>query len=241
MIKAKVSVTLLALILLTGCLYPENRKTENRVPYEEQLQSVQTAIEEFQKATNGLLPIETKEADTPVYQKYVIDFKRLSPRYLHDVPSTSFEGGGEYMYVLTDVEKKPTVKLLDVKMTQTISELRLRIKIYQDEHTYPPYGKVVSNNLYTLNEKKLGLKSPPTVMSPVTGNSLPLLISPNGEIYVDYRSDFAHILKNTKRKLKPGENIQDVYWQETPFVPAFSVPYTINKKGEPDFLEKKTS
>lgn len=35
MIKAKVSVTLLALILLTGCLYPENRKTENRVPYEE--------------------------------------------------------------------------------------------------------------------------------------------------------------------------------------------------------------
>ncbi len=93
MIKAKVSVTLLALMLLTGCLYPENRKTENRVPYEEQLQSVQTAIEEFQKATNGLLPIETKEADTPVYQKYVIDFKRLSPRYLHDVPSTSYEGG----------------------------------------------------------------------------------------------------------------------------------------------------
>lgn len=105
------------------------------------------------KATNGLLPIETKEADTPVYQKYVIDFKRLSPRYLHDVPSTSYEGGGEYIYVLTDVEKKPTVKLLDVKMTQTINELRLRIKMYQDEHTYPPYGKVVSANLYTLNEK----------------------------------------------------------------------------------------
>lgn len=70
---------------------------------------------------------------------------------------------------------------------------------------------------------------------------LPLLISSNGDIYVDYRSDFAHILKNTKQKLKPGENIQDVYWQETPFVPAFSVPYTINKKGEPAFLEKKTS
>lgn len=152
MIKAKVSVTLLAFILLTGCLYPENRKTENRVPYVEQLQSVQTAIEEFQKATNGLLPIETKEADTPVYQKYVIDFKRLSPRYLHDVPSTSFEGGGIYLCPHRR-RKNPTVKLLDVKMTQTISELRLRIKIYQDEHTYPPYGKVVSNNLYTLNEK----------------------------------------------------------------------------------------
>lgn len=93
MIKAKISVMLLTLILLTGCLYPENRKAENRVPYKEQLQSVQTAIEDFQKATNGLLPIETKEGDTPIYQKYVIDFKRLSPRYLHDVPSTSFEGG----------------------------------------------------------------------------------------------------------------------------------------------------
>lgn len=241
MIKAKASVILLTLILLAGCLYPENRKAENRVPYEEQLQSVQTAIEDFQKATNGLLPIETKEADTPIFQKYVIDFKRLSPRYLHDVPSTSFEGGGEYIYVLTDVEKKPTVKLLDVKMTQTISELRLRIKIYQDEHTYPPYGKVVSKDLYTLNEKKLGFKTPPAVTSPVTGNSLPLLISSNGQIYVDYRSDFAYILEKMKQKPKQGENIQDVYWQETPFVPAFSVPYTINKKGEPAFLEKKTS
>ncbi|MFS0656516.1 hypothetical protein [Bacillus sp. 179-C3.3 HS] len=241
MIKAKVSVMLLTLILLTGCLYPENRKVENRVPYEEQLQSVQAAIGDFQKATNGLLPIETKEADTPIYQKYVIDFKRLSPRYLHDVPSTSFEGGGEYIYVLTDVENNPTVKLIDVKMTQTISELRLRIKIYQDEHTYPPYGKVVSKDLYTLNEKKLGLKTPPVVTSPVTGNSLPLLISSNGEIYVDYRSDFTHILEKMKQKPKTGENIQDVYWRETPFVPAYSVPYTINKKGEPAFLQKKTS
>ncbi|WP_353855408.1 hypothetical protein [Bacillus sp. Bos-x628] len=241
MIKAKVSVTLLTLILLTGCLYPENRKVENKVPYREQLQGVQTAIEDFQKATNGLLPIETKEADTPIYQKYVIDFKRLSPRYLHDIPSTSFEGGGEYIYVLTDVEKNPTVKLLDVKMTQTISELRLRMKMYQDEHTYPPYGKVVSKDLYTLNEKKLGLKQPPTVTSPVTGNSLPLLISSNGEIYVDYRSDFAHILQKMKQKPKTGEDIRDLYWQETPFVPAFSVPYTINKKGEPAFLEKKSS
>ena len=48
--------------------------------------------------------------------------------------------------------------------------------------------------------KKLGLKAPPTVTSPVTGESLPLLISSNGEIYVDYRSDFAQILKKYETK-----------------------------------------
>ncbi|MGE6629519.1 hypothetical protein [Bacillus sp. NPDC077027] len=239
MIKAKISAALLILALLTGCLYPENRKTENSVPYRDQLQSVQSAIEDFQKATNGLLPIETKDADTPIYQKYVIDFKRLSPRYLQDVPATSFEGGGEYIYVLTDVEDTPTVKLIDVKMTQTLSELRLRLKVYQDEHTYPPYGKVVAKDLYTFNEKKLGLKEPATVISPVTGNSLPLLISSDGEIYVDYRSDFTSILQKVKNKPKAGEEIQDLFWKETPFVPAFSVKYTVNDKGEPTFLEKK--
>ncbi|MDI6562928.1 hypothetical protein QL731_20155, partial [Bacillus altitudinis] len=60
--------------------------------------------------------------------------------------------------------------------------LRLRIKIYQDEQTYPKYGKVVSKDLFKLNEKKLGLKAPPTVTRPVTGESLPLLITSNGEI-----------------------------------------------------------
>ncbi|MGX1723934.1 hypothetical protein ACWID2_15720, partial [Bacillus haynesii] len=41
----------------------------------------------------------------------------------------------------------------------------------------------------------------------------------------------------SKKTLKPGEEVQDLMWEETPFVPAFSVKYTVNDKQEPVFLE----
>lgn len=43
--------------------------------------------------------------------------------------------------------------------------------------------------------------------------------------------------KKSKKTFKPGSEIQDMIWQETPFVPAFSVKYTVNDKQEPVFLE----
>ncbi|MFN2745581.1 MULTISPECIES: hypothetical protein [Bacillus] len=229
---------LLTAILLSGCLYPEQKRAKNNVPYQHQLNEVQAAVDEFRKATGGLLPIKTKDMSIPIYQKYPIDFNRLSPRYLEEPPGTSYENGGEYVYVLVDVEKNPTVKLIDVKMSEAVKELKLRIEMYKDQHRYPPYEKVVAKNLFTLDYQKLGLKEPPSVTSPVTGDSLPLLVDQKGDIQVDYRMDLAKLLKKSKKALKPGDEIQDVMWKETPFVPAFSVKYSVNDKQEPVFLEQ---
>ncbi|MCY8564602.1 hypothetical protein [Bacillus sonorensis] len=224
-------------MFLSGCLYPEERKAQHSAPYEQQLKEVQAAVNEFRKATGGLLPIKTKDMSVPIYQKYPIDFNRLSPRYLAEPPGTSYENGGEYLYVLVDVENKPTVKLIDVKMSEAIRELKLRVEMYKDQHRYPPYQKVVSKNLFMLDYKKLGLKDAPAVASPLTGTSLPLLVDQKGEIQVDYRVDLAKLIKKSEKTVKPGEEIQDLIWKETPFVPAFSVKYTVNDKQEPVFLQ----
>lgn len=223
-------------ILLSGCLYPEERKAQNSVPYEQQLSEVQAAVDEFRKATGGLLPIKTRDMSVPIYQKYPIDFNRLSPRYLAEPPGTSYENGGEYLYVLVDVEHNPTVKLIDVKMSEAIRDLKLRVDMYKEQHRYPPYQKVVAEHLFMLDYKKLGLKDAPSVTSPLTGTTLPLLVDQNGDIQVDYRVDLAKLIEKSGKTVKPGEEIQDLLWKETPFVPAFSVKYTVNDKNEPVFL-----
>ncbi len=45
------------------------------------------------------------------------------------------------------------------------------------------------------------------------------------------------VSKKAKKTFKPGTEIQDIIWEETPFVPTFSVKYTVNDKQEPVFLE----
>ncbi|PRP53747.1 hypothetical protein C7B71_16185 [Bacillus halotolerans] len=236
--KLKCAMIFVAVIFLSGCLYPPERKSSvQATPYQDQLKLVQSAVDEFQKANGGLLPIQTKDMSTPLYQKYPIDFNRLAPRYMAEPPSTAYESGGDYQYVLVDVENNPTVKLIDVKMAEKIRDIKLRVQMYRQEHKYPPYQDVLARDLFTLDGKKLGEADSLSVTSPISGNSLPLMIDGDGEIYADYRTELVSCLKKSKKTFKPGTEIQDIIWEETPFVPAFSVKYTVNDKQEPVFLE----
>ncbi|MCC2928700.1 MULTISPECIES: hypothetical protein [Bacillus] len=238
MVKLKCAMIFVAVIFLSGCLYPHERKSSvQATPYQDQLKLVQSAVDEFQKANGGLLPIQTKDMSTPLYQKYPIDFNRLAPRYMAEPPSTAYESGGDYQYVLVDVEDNPTVKLIDVKMAEKIRDIKLRVQMYRQEHKYPPYQDVLAWDLFTLDGKKLGEADSLSVTSPISGNSLPLMIDGDGEIYADYRTELVSCLKKSKKTFKPGTEIQDMIWEETPFVPVFSVKYTVNDKQEPVFLE----
>lgn len=231
--KLKCAMIFVAVIFLSGCLYPHERKSSvQATPYQDQLKLVQSAVDEFQKANGGLLPIQTKDMSTPLYQKYPIDFNRLAPRYMAEPPSTAYESGGDYQYVLVDVENNPTVKLIDVKMAEKIRDIKLRVQMYRQEHKYPPYQDVLARDLFTLDGKKLGEADSLSVTSPISGNSLPLMIDGDGEIYADYRTELVSCLKKSKKTFKPGTEIQDIIWEETPFVPAFSVKYTVNDKQE---------
>jgi hypothetical protein len=236
--KVKTLCCLLAFmsVLLSGCMYPNKELTKNKIPYKDQIQAVQTAVDSFRNDNGGILPIKTKEAKTPIYQKYPIDFKKITPKYLSEPPGNAYENGGLFQYVLIDVETKPTVKLLDLNITEAIRDINLRIKAQK----YPPFKKQLAKNVYTIDFKKLGYKNPPYALSPFTNKNLPFVITGNAEVYVDYSSDLFQTLKEGNFKVNPGEDIRHILVKDSMFVPAYSLPYTVDSENmEPVFLENK--
>ncbi|RDU36581.1 hypothetical protein DRW41_12430 [Neobacillus piezotolerans] len=231
---ARLALPVLMIMLLGGCMYPSDELAKNQIPYKDQLEIVQAAVDSFQKDNDGILPIKTKEADTPIYEKYVIDFSKISPRYLQEPPGNAFENGGIFQYVLIDVETNPTVKLLDLRIADQIREVKMRISA----NGYPPFKEVLAKNVYSLDFSKLGYKNPPYVVSPFTQHNLSFVMGPKGEIYVDYSSDLYQFLQKSSRHFKSGEDIRSVLTDESMFVPAYSLPYTIDQEtGEPVFME----
>ncbi|HEY2422420.1 MAG TPA: hypothetical protein VGI04_13500 [Neobacillus sp.] len=222
-------------ILLSGCMYPSGELAKNQIPYQDQIQAVQTAVDSFKKENGGILPIKTKEANTPIYQKYPIDFKRIM-KYLADPPGNAYESGGVFQYVLVDVETNPTVKLFDLRIAETIRDIKLRIKT----NGYPPFKTKIANNVFSIDFKQLGYEKAPYVVSPFTNQNLPFIITGSAEVYVDYRLDLNQALKNSDKQWKQGEDIRSILVSNSMFVPAYSLPYTVDEKtNEPVFLEQE--
>ena len=221
--------------LLAGCMYPKENLAQNQVPYKEQIKTVQTAVDSFRKDNGGILPIKTKDATTPIYQKYPIDFKKIAPKYIAEPPGNAFESGGVFQYVLVNVETDPTVKLLDLRTAEAIRDINLRIKT----NGYPPFKKEIAKNIYSLDFKKLGYEQPPFVTSPFTNKNQSFVVNTKAEVYVDYRPDLYEAIKKNHKPLKPGEDIRSILVDDSMFVPAYSLPYTVDAKTkEPIFLEK---
>ncbi|MDR7075273.1 hypothetical protein J2Y03_000261 [Neobacillus niacini] len=232
----KVIGTLLVLtsLFLTGCMYPSEKLTQNQIPYEDQIQAVQQAVNSFKEDNGGILPIKTRDAVTPIYQKYPIEFKKIAPKYLAEPPGNAFESGGIFQYVLVDVETNPTVKLLDLRMVDTIRDIKLRIK----SNGYPPYKDKLADNVYTIDFNELGYKQEPYAVSPFSNQNLPLVVTADAEVYVDYRQDLFQQLQKPVKPVKPGEDIRNILVEDSMFVPAYSLPYTIDENNEPVFLKQ---
>ncbi|OXS80284.1 hypothetical protein [Domibacillus enclensis] len=227
------SIMLLS-FLLSGCLYPEENLNQNEVPYEDQLQSVQSAVNQFQTEEGGILPIKTKEDDPDIYEKYPVDFSKISPRFMAEPPGNAYESGGIYQYVLIDVETNPSVKLIDLRIAEQIRSIRVRLLA----HEFPPFKDALADNVYTLDFKELGYEDEPYITSPYSGKQLPLVMSGDGTIYIDYAADLYAALQETDPPPAPGEDIRSLLTQSSPFVPAYSLPYTVDEQGEPIFMNK---
>lgn len=225
----------LTAFLLAGCMYPQEELAKNQIPYQDQIQAVQASVDAFRKDNSGILPIKTKEAETPIYQKYPIDFRKIIPKYMAEAPGNAYENGGVFQYVLVDVETKPAVKLFDLRITDVILDMKLRIK----SKGYPPYKEQISKNVFSLDYKQLGYENEPFVVSPYTNQNLSFVITGSAEVYVDYRPDLYKAINETNEKVKPGEDIRPILVKNSMFVPAYSLPYTWDfKTKEPVFLEE---
>lgn len=231
--KLIASLTVLS-VLLSGCLYPDERKAENQVPSAFYLEATQKAIEQFQQDT-GVLPIVTKQMDTPIFEKYEIDFRKMIPRYMPDAPGNAFEKGGVYKYVLIDVETKPTAKLLNLGAVSTVADVQSAVNRYRGYYNKLPIKDDLGNGYYSIDHEELGVKTW-QVPSTVGQNFLPLVMNANGEVGIDYASDIAQLLREKKVDVPKNTDPRYVFARESMFVPAKSFPYEL-VNGEPRLLK----
>lgn len=237
-IHIKTILVLIVVLLLSGCLYPKNELAQNKVPNTDQLDLVQTAIQKYQENTNGLMPIKTKPADTPVFEKYIIDFSVMKENnVLSEIPGNAFENGGVYQYALISPEENPSVKLIDLRITEELRQVNIRLETFRQKNIYPPFGQEIVKGIYTINYESLGLSNEPYVVSPYSNNNLPIIMDTDGQLYVDYRIDLNDALQTYEHQYEEGDDIRFILAENTPFVPVYSLPYTIQEE-EPIFLQK---
>ena len=232
-----ISMMIMLLTLLTGCLFPQDELEKNKIPNESQLEMVQEAVLEYQNETGGLMPIKTKEEEESSYEKYLIDFTLLKERQLiSDIPGTAYENGGVYQYVIVTPEEDPRVKLIDLRITEEIRSVNVKLNTYRNKNTYPPYGEEIADGLYTINYEKLGMDSEPKIVSPYSQSTLPIIMNTDGDLFVDYRMDIQNALEEYDHSFKEGDDIRPILVDHHPFVPAYSLAYTI-ENNEVTFLE----
>lgn len=222
-------------MVLSGCLYPEEKLVQNQVPDVDQLASVQRAVDQYRQDTGGLVPIKTRDQDTDLFIKYLIDFEKIVPKYLSKSPGNAYEQGGIFQYIIWDPENTAEVKLVDLRGAEKIREVNMR-KIGTK---YVATKEQLADNVFSIDHEKMSFDEPVTVPSPYTGVQLPIVMTGDGELYIDYSIDLYKVLQEEKPNVKPGEDIRHILFDNNPIVPAYSLPYTVNEKNEPVFMAKK--
>ncbi|WP_438319077.1 hypothetical protein [Sporosarcina sp. FA9] len=226
-------LTLSLTFLLSGCMLSSNDNAGSTIPYEDQLEIIQKAVDRFQESSGGLLPIKTREMETDIYIKYPIDFAKIIPAYTEKIPSNAYEKGGIFQYVLIDVETNPTVKLVDLRVAERIRELNLRKSINGSISYKDPIGEGV----FEIDFTEMGFKKPLTVESPYSDTHLPMVVGGDGKFYIDYSIDLNRILSEENPDVKQGEDIRYLLADKYPVLPAYSKPYTVNELNEPIFMK----
>lgn len=222
-------------VLMAGCAgsaYPDDEKAAKQMPDIDQLTAMQRAVNEYREATGGLVPIKTTDMDTDIYIKYLVDFEKLVPQYITKIPGNAYERGGIYQYIIWDPENTAEVKLVDLNAAERMREINIR----KMGTTYLPTKAAVSDYIYQIDFEKLGFKSDLTVKSPYSGTELPIVMTGDGELHVDYSIELNQLLKEDKPDVKPGEDIRHLLVDKYPVVPAYSLPYTVDENGEPTYM-----
>lgn len=218
---------LLLLFLISGCMYPNELRKENQAASGEYVLVVQNAIEQY-RAKTGVLPIKNSEETTPLYEKYPIDFKKLQGPFLSSVPANAFENGGTALYVLVDVETKPTVKMLDLVSFQQTVDLQSAVDEYKAKNGGKlPLGEQVAQGFHTIDFAKMNRK-PSDVRSVYSSNTrLRFLLHDSGTVTIDYAPEMMRLIdkKQLQSKLTKDEDLRALLVQESYFVPARSFAY----------------
>jgi hypothetical protein len=216
----------LMLLFTSGCLYPDDRRMERQGNPQEFIVVVQAAINTYQDNT-GILPIKNSDMDTPIYEKYRVDFKKLIDRgYLSRIPANAFENGGTHYYVLVNVEDQPTVKLLDIISLQQVREIERLVNDYVSLNSGEiPQKSHVSGEWYTIDFTKIG-KERVQVKSVYSKQYLSLLVHTSGEVVIEYAPEIMKIItRNEIVDVAPNLDLRSFLVEHSYYVPGQSNAY----------------
>lgn len=234
---AAVNFTLLvAGMLLGGCLYPDELRKENRIAPQESAAIVQNAVNEYLERY-GVLPIKNSTLDTPLYEKYVIDFKKLiNAGLISQIPANAFENGGSYVYVLVNPELKPEVKMMDLVALQKAADLQKTVDKYRVMHNGQiPQGEAAGNGWYYIDYDLLG-SEPPQIQSVFSGQYLNAVVHQSGKVAIDYAPDIMIIVQRENLSSIDSEtDLRSILTEHSYFVPVRSHAYYWH--GEPVIAE----
>jgi hypothetical protein len=224
----------LLLAWLSGCAYPNELRKENQINPAEFITVVQQAVDQYH-TRSGVLPIKNSELTTPLYEKYVIDFRKLQKaNLLSSVPTNAFESGGIFIYVLVNVETKPEVKLMDLTAHQSVVELQKLVDTYRSKHAGElPYGIEIAPGFYYLDLNKLGGQTPQVKSTYNRQNLFNYVIhASSGTVAIDYAPDIMKLIstKSLENTLQSVPDLRELLVANSYFVPARSYAYRWSDK-----------
>ncbi|CAM3394145.1 hypothetical protein MALU111345_02595 [Marinicrinis lubricantis] len=235
------AVAVIFLFALTGCLYPDEQRQAHVRPSQEYITLVQIAVNQFQEKS-GVLPIKNSTMETPIYEKYVIDFKKLMERnLLNEPPPNAFESGGNDYYVLVHVEEEPTVKLMDIAAMQSVIDIQRAVDSYRSEHGGRiPAAEALTPGWYSIDYDLLKMK-PLQIPSPYSVQSLSLMVNEaTGDVMIDYSSEMMKLIQQQGKVSFPeGEDLRELLVQSSPYIPVRSYPYDWNGERPVPALENQ--
>jgi hypothetical protein len=217
-----------AMALVSGCMYPNELRKQNTANPSEFIPVVQNAVDQFHAKT-GVLPIKNSELDTPIYEKYPIDFKKLQEHGLMSSPPlNSFEAGGVFIYVLINAETKPEVKLLELSTIQSVGDVQAWVDDYKKKNGGRlPKGNEIAPYFYYVDFEKLGKKSPQVKSVYNRQSFINYIVHESGTVAIDYAPDLMAAInaQGGPAKLKPGQDLRELLPANSFFVPAKSFAY----------------
>ncbi len=222
-------ILIILVVVLSGCLYPNEQNLESNANIQNYVNGVQMAINQF-KIDTGVLPIKNSEESTPIFEKYQIDFEGLIPRYLSEIPENAFSKGGHHIYVLVDVETNPTVKLIELRVSKNVNNVQQKVNQYRlDFDNKLPLLDKVTEGVWMIDYKAM-TSDVASVRSPYSNQSLPLLLTSEGNVVVDYSLDIYPKLRESPTNAEG--DLRQILVSESFFVPVHSLPYK-SVNGEP--------
>jgi hypothetical protein len=221
---------MLAAVALSGCMYPDDLREGKRGAGTDELAAVQSAVRQYREAY-GVLPIKTTDKDTPIYEKYVIDFQRLlNTPYLDRIPANAYEEGGPHIYVIVDPETDSTVRWFDLATAQQVNDVQREVDRYAALYGRLPAGEPFAPGYSLIDYKRLRMARV-QVRSVYSGGYLGLIMNEEGKVGVNYGPDIVQFLANHGIEPEPGRDLREYLVERTPFVPVKSFPYVL-RNGE---------